>query len=97
MIEVRETPTFTAWMEALKDRDGRAKITARLRRLAMGNPGDVKSVGGQVSELRVDHGPGYRIYFTRRGVTVALLLCSGDKRTQAKDIKLAQSMVSQLE
>ena len=97
MIEVRETPTFIAWMDSLQDRDARAKIAARLRRMALGNAGDMKSVGGRVSELRVDHGPGYRVYFTRRGLAVVLLLCGGDKRSQAKDIELAQRMVNQLD
>jgi putative addiction module killer protein len=67
----------------------RARITVRIRRLSLGNPGDVKPVGRSVSEMRVDHGPGYRAYFVRRGDTVVVLLCGGDKRSQDRDIARA--------
>jgi len=97
MIEVRQTPTFTEWLKNLPDREAQWKINVRLRRLELGNPGDVKAVGDRVSELRIDHGPGYRVYFTKRGLALVILLCGGDKRTQARDIKRAQDMVDQLE
>ncbi|TXL80400.1 type II toxin-antitoxin system RelE/ParE family toxin [Vineibacter terrae] len=97
MIEVRKTDEFAQWLDGLRDGDARAKIDARLLRLSLGNPGDVKSVGGRVSEVRVDHGPGYRVYFTRRGMKIVVLLCGGDKRTQAADIKRARDMVARLD
>ncbi len=96
MIVVHKTDAFINWANGLRDEDAKAKIAARLDRLAMGNRGDVKSVGGGVSEMRIDHGPGYRVYFTHRGKAVVILLCGGDKRTQAKDIKTAQKMVNEL-
>lgn len=92
MIEVRQTPVFRAWIRGLRDRDAVAKINIRIRRLSVGNPGDVKPVGGGVSELRVDHGPGYRIYFIKQGEVIAILLCGGDKRTQDRDIERARQM-----
>ncbi len=97
MIEVRQTVVFQVWLEGLRDDDARVRIVARLDRLARGNAGDVKSVGGGVSELRIDYGPGYRLYFTRRGQTLVILLCGGDKRTQPRDIKRAQKMAQELE
>ena len=81
--------TFDIWFSGLRDRQARARIAARIDRLALGNPGDVKPVGSGVSEMRIDYGPGYRVYFTRRGPIVIVLLCGGDKRTQAADIKRA--------
>jgi len=96
MIEVRATSTFSRWMSALKDARARGRIAARIDRLAYGNPGDVKSVGDGVSELRIDHGPGYRVYFTRRGEQLILLLCGGDKSSQTRDIKSAKAMVKAL-
>ena len=89
MIEVRQTETYAAWFESLRDRQARARIDIRIRRLSLGNPGDVKAVGEGVSELRIDYGPGYRVYFVRRGQTVVILLAGGDKRTQDRDIKTA--------
>lgn len=86
MIEVRQTAGFVAWLDRLRDREARARIMTRIRRLSLGNPGDVKPVGGGVSEMRIDYGPGYRVYFVRRGLEVVLLLCGGDKRTQSQDI-----------
>ncbi|HEX2890399.1 type II toxin-antitoxin system RelE/ParE family toxin [Vineibacter terrae] len=97
MIEVRKTGAFALWLDGLRDGEARAKINARLLRLSLGNMGDAKSVGGRVSELRVDHGPGYRVYFTRHGLTVVVLLCGGDKRTQDRDIKRAQKLAAELE
>jgi putative addiction module killer protein len=96
VIEVQKTDIFINWVLALRDDEAQARIAARLDRLALGNVGDVKSVGGGVSEMRIDYGPGYRIYFAYRGRTVVILLCGGDKRTQARDIKRAQKMVVEL-
>lgn len=96
MIEVRQSEAFASWLEGLKDERGRAKIAVRIRRLSLGNFGDVKSVGDGVSELRIDFGPGYRLYFARRGAAVVVLLCGGDKGTQANDIKTAKAMAKQL-
>ena len=89
MIEVRQTDVFAGWFAGLRDREARARITARVRRLSLGNPGDVKPVGSGVSELRIDYGPGYRIYFVGRGQTIVVLLCGGDKRKQPSDINRA--------
>jgi putative addiction module killer protein len=89
MIEVRQTDTYSDWFVALRDRQARARIDIRIRRLSLGNPGDVKPVGEGVSELRIDYGPGYRVYFVRRGKTVVVLLAGGDKCTQDSDIKTA--------
>jgi putative addiction module killer protein len=97
MIEVRQTTIFRDWLDGLKDRQAQARIAQRIVRLQGGLFGDVKPVGEGVSELRVDHGPGYRVYFTRRGSVVVILLCGGDKRTQAKDIQRAQAMTADLE
>ena len=96
MIEVRQTDVFGAWFARLRDRDARARITVRIRRLSLGNPGDVKPVGGGVSEMRVDHGPGYRVYFVRRGESVVVLLCGGDKRSQDRDIVRAIGLAQEL-
>ncbi len=96
MIEVRKTDEFADWLDNLRDGDARAKIEVRIVRLALGNFGDTKSVGGGVSELRIDHGPGYRVYFTKRGLTIVILLCGGDKRTQAKDITRAQKLAREV-
>jgi putative addiction module killer protein len=95
VIEVRQTDAFAAWFERLRDRQARARITARIRRLSLGNPGDVKPVGGGVSEMRIDYGPGYRVYFTQREV-VLILLCGGDKRSQDHDIAHAIAMAREL-
>jgi putative addiction module killer protein len=89
MIELRKTARFGQWLDELRDLHGRARIQARIERLAVGNPGDVAPVGEGVSELRIDVGPGYRVYFTQRGRTVIVLLAGGSKRTQAADIKAA--------
>ncbi|MGJ4932127.1 type II toxin-antitoxin system RelE/ParE family toxin [Bradyrhizobium sp. HKCCYLS2038] len=97
MLDVRETPGFTNWLAGLSDQRARLQIVRRISRVAAGNFGDAKSVGGQVSELRIDYGPGYRIYFTRRGKTIVILLCGGDKRTQDKDIRKAQDIAATLE
>lgn len=85
-VEVRQTDVFADWFAGLRDREARARITTRIRRLSLGNPGDVKPVGGGVSEMRIDYGPGYRVYFVRRGEAIVVLLCGGDKRHQDRDI-----------
>jgi putative addiction module killer protein len=96
------TPTISTqhsiitWLNGLNDVSARARIVAPIRRFELGNPGDVKSVGGGVSEMRSDCGAGYRIYFTRRGKTVVILLCGGDKRRQSRDIKAAQRMAKEV-
>ena len=95
MIEIRQTDVFAAWFAGLRDRDARARITVRIRRLSLGNPGDVKPVGAGVSELRIDYGPGYRVYFVRRADIVVVLLCGGDKRTQDRDILRAIDLARQ--
>jgi putative addiction module killer protein len=89
IIEVRKTEVFSNWLDRLADVRARARVQARIERLAGGNPGDVKPVGEGVSELRIDYGPGYRVYFTRVGREIIILLAGGDKRTQDADIKLA--------
>jgi putative addiction module killer protein len=96
VIEVRQTEAFSAWMSGLRDLHGVARLTARIRRLTLGHFGDAKAVSGGVSELRIDHGPGYRIYFARRGALVVLLLCGGDKSTQRRDIERAKAMLGEL-
>jgi putative addiction module killer protein len=89
VIEIRQTETFAAWFRKLRDRRSRARIQVRIDRLSLGNPGDSKPVGEGVSELRIDYGPGYRVYFVRRGDTVIVLLAGADKSTQARDISTA--------
>jgi len=93
MIELKQTETFRKWRIRLKDGRARALIAARLDRLAFGHTGDVEPVGQGISELRIHYGPGYRIYFQRRGNAIIVLLCGGDKSTQAKDIKAAKRLV----
>jgi len=97
MIEVRRTAVFDAWVDGLRDRRARARILARIDQLSIGNPGDVKPVGSGVSEMRIHYGPGYRAYYIQRGRTVVLLLCGGDKRTQARDIPRAIKMAQEIE
>ena len=89
MIEIRKTDIFAEWLDGLRDIQARARIQARIERLAAGNPGDVEPVGEGVSELRINYGPGYRVYFKRRGQELLILLAGGYKSTQAKDIKAA--------
>jgi putative addiction module killer protein len=97
VYQVQETPAFRDWLSAVRDQRAKARILARLVSLRLGNLGDCKSVGGGVSELRVDVGPGYRIYFRRRRSVVIELLCGGDKSTQSKDIARAQAMARESE
>lgn len=92
MFTVRRTDAFIAWLNGLKDRRAAARIAARILRLEDGNIGDVKSVGEGVSEMRIDYGPGYRVYFVQTGRTVILLLCGGDKSRQARDIAKAKKL-----
>jgi putative addiction module killer protein len=92
MIEVRQTAEFSAWLHRLKNADAAARIVARIRRMQMGNPGDVRSVGKGVMEMRIAHGPGYRVYYVHRGAMIVILLCAGDKRTQRQDIQRAQEL-----
>jgi putative addiction module killer protein len=96
VVEVRQTEVYADWFANLRDREARARITARIRRLSLGNPGDVKSVGGGVSEMRIDYGPGYRVYFVRRGKVLFVLLCGGDKRTQERDIARALELAREV-
>lgn len=97
VIEIRKTELFADWIDGLRDLAGRARVLARIERLAMGNPGDVKPVGGGVSELRIAAGPGYRVYFTRRGRMLIILLAGGDKSTQQADIRAAQKLAQNLQ
>ncbi|NTG38811.1 type II toxin-antitoxin system RelE/ParE family toxin [Agrobacterium rhizogenes] len=96
MFTIRETLEFANWISRLRDTRARARIVQRIDRLAAGNPGDVKPVGEGISELRIDHGPGYRVYFVRDGTVVIVLLCGGDKRTQSKDIMQAKVLAKAL-
>ncbi len=89
MIEIRKTDAFAEWLDSLRDIQARARVQARIERLAAGNPGDVEPVGEGVSELRINYGPGYRVYFKQGGRQIIILLAGGDKNTQAKDIKVA--------
>lgn len=96
MLEIRQAQPFSEWMAGLRDSKGRAVIARRIERLSLGNFGDYKPVGDGVLELRVDFGPGYRVYFTRRGREIVILLCGGDKSSQAKDIARAKAVATQL-
>jgi len=97
VIEIRATETFSSWLKALRDDRAKAKIAARVRRLAFGNPGDVKPVGEGVSELRIPQGAGYRVYFVQRGTLLIVLLCGGDKATQNKDIATAKRLAKEIQ
>ena len=96
MFEVRKTDVYAIWIDRLPDLQGRARILVRLERLAAGNPGDVKPVGDGVSELRIDFGPGYRVYFTQRGPEIVILLAGGDKSSQSTDIQTALRLAKSL-
>ena len=96
MIQIQQTETYAKWFAGLRDRVARARIDIRIRRLSLGNAGDTKPVGEGVSELRVDHGPGYRVYFIQRGEVVIVLLAGGDKSTQDKDIRNAKALANDL-
>ncbi len=96
MIEVRQTEDFSKWLYGLRDLRTRARIQARIDRLEQGNAGDAKPVGEGVSEMRIDYGPGYRLYFIRRGAELIILLAGGDKSSQSKDIRKAISLAKEL-
>jgi putative addiction module killer protein len=89
VLEIVKTDVFDKWLQRLRDRKARARIEARIARLAHGNPSDAKPVGDGVSEMRIDHGPGYRVYYLQRGAVLAILLCGGDKSSQQADIEIA--------
>ena len=95
MVEIHQTANFEKWMKRLKDENARYIIARRLSRVESGNLGDVKSVGNNVSELRIDYGPGYRIYFTWRGKQLIILLAGGVKNSQSRDIKKAQELAKE--
>jgi putative addiction module killer protein len=97
VLEVRKTEVFALWLDSLKDLRGRARILARIERLATGNPGDVAPVGSGVSELRIHFGPGYRVYFVKRGKRVIILLAGGDKSTQSADVRRAIDLAGDLQ
>ena len=97
MAEIRKTLYFAQWLDGLLDLRARARVQVRIERLSSGHAGDVKPVGAGVSELRINYGPGYRVYFIKRGVTVVILLAGGDKRSQTADIKLALRLARSLE
>jgi putative addiction module killer protein len=96
MVEIRRTEVFAEWLDGLRDIQARARVQARIERLAAGNPGDVAPVGEGVSELRINYGPGYRVYFKQRGHELIVLLAGGDKTTQSRDIKTALRLARNL-
>lgn len=97
VFQIRESMEFANWFEAMRDRRASAKIADRIRRAGDGNFGDVKHAGGGLSEMRIDYGPGYRVYFSQRGSELIILLCGGDKDTQGRDIKRAKQLKSELD
>jgi putative addiction module killer protein len=96
MIQIQQTETYVRWFAGLRDRVARARIDIRIRRLSLGNAGDAKPIGDGISELRIDHGPGYRVYFVQRGDVLIVLLAGGDKSTQDKDIRNAKALARDL-
>ena len=96
MIEVRKTEVYARWLDSLRDARARARVLVRVERLAGGNAGDVRPVGEGVSELRIDYGPGYRVYFRKQGRMVVVLLAGGGKRTQSQDVKTALRLARNL-
>jgi putative addiction module killer protein len=94
-VQVRRTEEFAKWLKGLRDRLGRAKILARIDRLEEGNPGKTRGVGGGVVEMKIDFGPGYRVYYIQHGQLLIILLCGGDKSTQANDIKRAKALAAE--
>ncbi len=96
MVEVRQTNEFSAWLHRLRDANAAARIVGRIRRMEQGNPGDTRSVGKGIMEMRIDYGPGYRIYYLHSGAEIVILLCGSDKRTQRQDIKRAQVLAEAL-
>ncbi len=96
MIEVRQTEKFSAWFQKLRDTRAKDRIALRIRRIELGNMGDVKSVGDGVQEARITYGPGYRLYFVRRGNELVILLCGGDKSSQSRDIAKAKAIAKNI-
>lgn len=96
-VKIRETEEFAEWLGSLRDRQARARIIVRIRRFELGNFGDVKPVGEGVSEARITYGPGYRLYFVQQGDVIVIMLCGGDKKTQAQDIERAKKLRKDLE
>ncbi|MDP2294688.1 MAG: type II toxin-antitoxin system RelE/ParE family toxin [Pseudolabrys sp.] len=96
MIEVRQTAEFSRWLRRLRDANAVARVVARIRRMEQGNLGDTRNLRSGLTEMRVDYGPGYRVYFVQRGKAIVILLCAGDKRTQRKDIERARELVEKL-
>ncbi len=96
MVEIRQTEVYARWFRRLRDRQARVRIDNRIRRLSLGNPGDIRPVGEGVSEIRIDHGPGYRIYFVQRGQALVVLLAGGDKDSQGRDIRRALELAKRL-
>lgn len=96
MVEIRQTRAYIRWFRKIRDTQARARILTRIRRLSLGNPGDVRPVGEGVSEMRIDYGPGYRVYYARRGETTVVLLAGGDKNTQGRDIRRALKLARNL-
>lgn len=96
MVEIRKSEEYGKWIDGLRDLQARARIQARVERLRAGNPGDVKPVGSGVSEMKIDYGPGYRVYFVKRGDVLIILLVGGNKGSQTEDIKMAQNLASKL-
>ena len=96
MVEIRQTRAYIRWFDKIRDTQARARILTRIRRLSLGNPGDVRPVGGGVSEMRIDYGPGYRVYYARRGDTTVVLLAGGNKNTQDRDIRRALKLARNL-
>ncbi|MEM8960673.1 MAG: type II toxin-antitoxin system RelE/ParE family toxin [Acidobacteriota bacterium] len=92
MREIRQTSEYMRWFDKLRDRQAKARIVTRIRRLQLGNPGDVEPVGEGISELRIHYGPGYRVYFVERGELLVVLLAGGDKRTQSRDVATAKAL-----
>lgn len=97
MIELKQTETFAKWESRLRDKRAKTLIATRLARLAYGLPGDVKPVGKSISEMRIDYGPGYRLYYMQRGAVLIVLLCGGDKKTQDADIATAKKLAKNME
>jgi putative addiction module killer protein len=94
LVEILRSATFDRWLKQLRDWRAKALVEMRIRRLGLGNAGDVSPIGGGLSEMRIDHGPGYRVYYLRRGATLVILLCGGDKRTQQADIRRARQIAA---
>ena len=95
-VSLLQTDEFRDWLARLRDRKAIARITSRICRMELGNPGDVRSLGGGLMEMKIDHGPGYRVYFVQRGISIVVLLCGGDKQTQRRDIDTARAMAKAL-